>query len=409
MKLELRPGRTENAPSRRYRSPGGTRLIALVGVLLLMVVSCSSDSSGGTTSASTAAAATSTIAAGATTTSDAGPVSTAAPVSVPPAMKIAMVGADGSPIFALHYVADGIGAFEEEIEQPFGVPVELVFGLSSPDAVTALAAGEVQVAGRGFVGAANALIQGAPIKAVGTFFEGLACMVVAHVKYEAERGTDITKFADSVWGTGSPGGVGEIAARGLAQQAGLDFSTFELVTTGDIPLQRSLLESGDMDIVAADSTTASVMIHDGLAYLLFNTMDPAQNQPIFGKQLGTFIMVGESFEEDYPEFALAFYRALGRAWQAIDEVRDDPQAVLDLYSPEVRARVNEEAFLAEWPQVHEAVHPISMSGEYLSDTVGFAVEQELLTEADWESIADRFDETLLMQAYEEVGVDVVRG
>jgi ABC-type nitrate/sulfonate/bicarbonate transport system substrate-binding protein len=272
-----------------------------------------------------------------------------------------------------------MGAFAD-VEKKYGLTIHFTETGSAQDALNAMLGGSADMS---VASLANFLkVQAAGKNVVATFapFIGGGGVLIAPKKYEQERGTDLSKYADGTWGYTREGSVSQLLMKLAAEHAGLKWDDLKKVAFGQPSAGLPLLEAGRIDVAAVDPTTAGQAIDSNVAYLALNFNDPKTAGPIIGEQLGTVYGFNKSFVDKYPEVAKALVGALSEGLDAVNKVANDPAAVLALFPPDIRAALNS-GWAQAWPLSAPGVTASdgSMPPKAVADTLSFSQSAGLLT------------------------------
>jgi NitT/TauT family transport system substrate-binding protein len=279
----------------------------------------------------------------------------------------------GLSIFAPYLVAIGSGAFEKR-----GIKIsQQAFGGGSA-AFAAFMGGSAQfcICAPTHVMAVGA--QGRDVVAIFNQFLGGAVLFIAHKKYEAERGTDLTKFDGGIWAYTAEGSSSQLSLAKAAQSAGLDWKKQTGIAVGGVDAFIPTLQSERADIVTMDGLSAVKAMQMGIGYSLFNTVDPDQAEPVWGKQLGLPLITNGDLTRSDPELVQNMVDAMREGLLLVQKYRDDPEKLLSLY-PAAFQEQNKETFAAQWELWKKGYNVDgTFTDEQLADTIKFVKDGNLL-------------------------------
>jgi NitT/TauT family transport system substrate-binding protein len=281
--------------------------------------------------------------------------------------------------FAASYAAQGIGAFAA-VDKKFNTNVKFIQLGTGQASVSAMLGGSAQVS----VGALSSyLIVAGSGKKVETLFApfiGGGGVLIGAKKYEASRGTDLSKFAGATFGYTREGSSSQLLMKLAAEKAGLNWSSLPHVAFGAPTAGLPLLEAGRVAVAAVDPTTAAVAIDSGDAYLILNLNDPTTADPIIGQQLGTVYGFNQSFITQYPALTKAIVAAFVQGLDAVKKDANDPAAVLKLFPPAIQTELSK-GWAGSWALSKPGVMASdgSQTPQAVKDSVSFAQSAGLVS------------------------------
>ena len=220
-----------------------------------------------------------------------------------------------SVFYAPLYVAVSNGYFEEE-----GMALEIVTGGGSDKSMTALLAGEADVALMGPETGVYVVNEGKedhPIivaqltKRDGSFLMGRASD--SDFSFEELRGKSVIG--------GRPGGMPYMTLLYVLRQHGLEPGVdVEVISNIQFPLMGGAFESGTGDYVTLFEPTASLFESAGKGYIVANIGLESGEVPYT-----TFMVLPETIKDD-PEFVEAFVRAIYKAQLWVQDASDEEVA-----------------------------------------------------------------------------------
>lgn len=276
-------------------------------------------------------------------------------------------------IFAPYLVAIGSGAFEKRgikiVQQGFGggsaafaafMGGSTQFCICAPTHVMAVAA------------------QGRDVVAIFNQFLGGAVLFIAHKKFEEERGTDLTKFDGGTWAYTAEGSSSQLSLAKAAQSVGLDWKNQTGLAVGGVDAFIPTLQSERADIVTMDGLSAVKAMQLGIGYSLFNTVDPDQSEPVWGKQLGLPLVTTGEMTRNEPELVQDMVDAMREGLLLVQKYKDDPDKLFSFF-PESFREQNKDTFAAQWELWRKGYNVDgTFTDEQLNDTIQFTKDGNLL-------------------------------
>ena len=355
------------------RSPARTRLLAVGAAAALVLAACSSSK---TSSGSSGGA------------------------SAPSKIPISTIGSYltiFSPLWAAEPDLDAVAQkFHTKFSyQPFS---------KGGDALTALLGGSVQMAaGASAAQALKAAAQGKKLSYVANIFSGGGVVLVGAKKYESERGTDLAKYAGGSWGYTSEGSSSQLFMQASAEHAGLNWDKQKHVALGGVAAYEPSLQSGRADIVSMDSGAAAKSVQDGIGYVVLNTNDATQFDPIAGKVLDNGLIFTNSFRQKYPQLVEAIVTAFIKGLLKVRAVTDPNQAYDLLPATFQKAHPDKAQFAVEWQLSQPAFAQTdgSSSADAIANTSKISLKPDQI---DSEGVKQLYDNSLVDAAYKSLNV-----
>jgi NitT/TauT family transport system substrate-binding protein len=291
-----------------------------------------------------------------------------------------VVFADNHPInvLAVRPVAEGIGAFSA-LEKQCHTNVKVVEYGNGGDIMNALVGGQADIGDSSAGSFAKVAAQGKQMQVVFSAFIGGGAVLIGGKKYEADRGSDVAKYAGATFGYPDPSGSCAYFTQAAAEKAGLNWASQKKVAFGANSAAPVTLASGRADLICTDPSTAAAAVHAGTAYVVFNTNDQKTAVPIVGLQLGGVYGMNKSFVDKYPVLTQLLVDAFHKALKAIQAVASDPAKVLALF-PKADQGPLSAGWSESWPLVAPAItaNDGSMPQQAIDDSLSFDVKVGLI-------------------------------
>ncbi|WP_433502949.1 ABC transporter substrate-binding protein [Pseudonocardia halophobica] len=293
----------------------------------------------------------------------------------------------------------------DKVAQEFGTEISFQQFGKATDAQTALLSGGVQVNTATSAGVSlQAALQDQAVVSTANMFTGGGIVLVGAKKYEAERGTNVAKYAGATWGYASEGSGSQRGSKAIVEHAGLSWADQKGVALGAIAAFEPALQSGRADIVAMDPTSAAKALTSGTGYVVFNSNDLDAYGPVVGPLLGNTVAVTDDFRKQYPELTQAVVTAYV---QGLLKVRDaaDVNAFYALMPPEFQQAHPNDALLAEdWALSKPAF--LAADGSFSAEAIAATTKFAELTPEQAQSplVTATFDDSYVEAAYKELGV-----
>jgi len=292
-------------------------------------------------------------------------------------------------------------AVDAELGDEHGYTLErtTVGGAGSTNQVSALLAGDLDVAVGGTNTIIDAIAQGAELQIIAGMAPLLFSMTLSDDAADASGVDPDASIEDRVEAleglkiAASPSGsTGNIVLRTILETYGLDpDEDVTLVPLNDLGAVPAGLMQGTFDASFAAAGTGEVAVASGDAVTWLSL--PQGDIPAFEPYVGIVAYAGTDYIENNPEAIDATFAALNDA-QAMTV--DDPDEAGALLKESIFAEMDDAVFEETWAQVE---------GSY--------IEGSKFTEENWQTIVDLFDETsdndYASMTYDDLVAEIARG
>jgi NitT/TauT family transport system substrate-binding protein len=309
-------------------------------------------------------------------------------------ISVAVSGSE-NPIFAPYLAAMSKGYFADR-----KITIKQDIYESGTLSYSAFAGGSDDFCICGATQTMTAGAQGRDVVGVFNQYIGGAVVFVGAKKYEASRGTDLTKYNGSIWGYSAEGSVSQVFMARAADAKGIGWQNQQHLAVGAVSAFLPALQSGRVDIITMDSASAAQAIKSGIGYAVFNTNDPALVEPIWGRQLGLPLVTTKSYLAKNPELAQRFVSALHDGLVAVQQNSDDPNKVFGLmpqgFQGEQRA-----TYPQIWPLIKDAFSQVdgTFTPQQISDTQQLAVSTGVIPAGA--NVSGAFDNSFAQKAIDQ--------
>jgi ABC-type nitrate/sulfonate/bicarbonate transport system substrate-binding protein len=314
-----------------------------------------------------------------------------------------VVFADNHPInvLAVRPVAEGIHAFDA-LQKQCNTKVKIVEYGNGGDIMNALVGGQADIGDSSAGSFAKVAAQGKQMQVVFSAFLGGGAVLIGRKKYEADRGSDIAKYAGGTFGYPDASGSCAYFTQAAAEHAGLDWNKQKKVAFGANSAAPVTLASGRADLICTDPSTAASAVAAGTAYVVFNTNDEKTTVPILGLQLGGVYGMNKSFVDKYPVLTQKLVDAFHTSLNAIQANASDPAKVLALF-PKADQGPLSKGWAQSWPLVAPAItaNDGSFPQQAIDDSHSFDQKVGLLTDSQVAAARSMFNNTFIDKAKQE--------
>jgi NitT/TauT family transport system substrate-binding protein len=311
-----------------------------------------------------------------------------------------VVFADNHPInvLAVRPVAEGINAFAD-LEKKCNTKVKIVEYGNGSDVMNALVGGQADIGDSSATSFAKAEAKGKKMQVVFAAFVGGGAVLIGRKKYEADRGSDLAKYAGATWGYPDATGSCTFISQTAAEHAGLNWADQKKVVFGSNSAAPVTLSSGRADILCTDPSTAAAAVAAGSAYIVFNCNDAQSAGPVLGELLGGVYGMNKSFVDKYPVLTQMLVQAFVKSLKAIQAVAGDPAKVLALFPQQDQGPLSK-GWAESWPLVAPAItaNDGSLPDKAISDSLAFAQKFGILSSADATTAREMFNDTFVQKA-----------
>lgn len=292
--------------------------------------------------------------------------------SAPGQVKIGLAGG-----YALAFMpvvlAEGLGYYKDVADR-FGTKISFnVYG-GGTAAEPAFLGGADQFVIIGTNSWLGAVAQGKDQVGVFSASEGLSITIAAAQKYQAQNGTDLSKFQGVTWCQTGPVGTAHTALVLAAALHGI--RNPDIVSVGSVSAYTPALQAGRCGVAAEDVTSAAAQIHDKIAYTVENANDPDASRSLAGQQLAPPLTTSRAFANEHPELTQAIVDATLKSLLYIQQNLDNPDAIYNKLPAEAKKSYdNQAAFGEAWALIKNSFAPKYDAGgvtqQQANDTAAF--------------------------------------
>jgi ABC-type nitrate/sulfonate/bicarbonate transport system substrate-binding protein len=323
----------------------------------------------------------------------------------PDSVTMAVPGVN-SAAFVPHAVAVGRGYYDE-VQKKYGLTISFQDFGSGTDALAAVNGGSAM---GGLIGVVQLIKTNnknpGALQAVLDEAQGGGVVLVGHKKFEQSRGKDVTKYDGGTWGYTREGSTSQLFMKRVAEAAGVDWKKQKGIAVGSTTAFISALQQGRADMVAMDPTSAAKAMDAGIGYEVLNTADYSVVSKIWGFQVNSPLTFTSEFIKKYPQLSVDLVKAELRGLLDLQKNIDKPDVVLKMTSPEFQ-KANTESWATQWRLASQGFKP-PVNGTFttkaIADTVKFGIDVGLMTTAESGNVSADFTNTLVIKAYQELGL-----
>lgn len=310
-------------------------------------------------------------------------------------VRVAVSGGE-NPIFAPYLVAVAKGYFADR-----KITIKQDVYESGTLAFSAFAGGSDDFCICGATQTMTASEQGRDVVGVFNQYIGGAVVFVGAKKYEASHGTDLAKYNGTVWGYTAEGSVSQVFMARAADSAGIGWQNQQHLAVGAVSAYLPALQSGRVDLITMDASSAAQAIKAGLGYAVLNTNDPATVEPLWGKQLGLPIVTTKRYTEQNPQLTQDFVSAMRQGLVSVQQNATDQAKVFDLM-PKSFQDQNKDTFPQIWSFVSKAFDSVdgTFTDQQIGDTQKFAVSTGVLPAGG--NVSSAFDNSYATKSVTEI-------